>query len=242
MASKRKPAVSAPEQGALSLEVVVSPTLAIDISHIEALAAQLAAAVAELPLAAKVEALNRARAALHEISPFKAEPVDLVTWLRAEDVHGYEEYPNPNTVAPPERALLTHSIEKNGVGVALVTHKTDTGDVVVDGMHRREVETTHPVIRARLHGYVPVSRIRADRSDVPARIAATVEFNRARGEHGVDAMSGLVRALTVSGWTEEQIQAELGMQADEVLRLKQITGLAALFADREFSEGWEASS
>ncbi len=201
--------------------------------------AVLACLVGALPTEQRIEALNQARSALHAVSPFAAEPVDLVLWIKAERVVGYDEYANPNTVAPPEMALLTHSMLKNGVGVPLVTHETEDGDVVVDGMHRRRVGSTDPELRSRLHGYLPVSRIRTDRADVAGRIAATVEFNRARGEHSADAMSALVRLLYELGWTDDRIQKELGMQLDEVLRLKQITGLAALFADREYSAAWE---
>lgn len=196
-------------------------------------------AMGAIGIAAQVEALNAARAILHGVSPFKGEPVDLVTWLPAEKVMGYDDYANPNTVAPPEMALLRHSMAKNGVAVAIVTHETDDGDVTVDGMHRRRVGSTDPELRARLQGYLPVSRIRTDRADVAGRIAATVEFNRARGEHGAEAMSALVRLLYELGWTDERIQQELGMQLDEVIRLKQITGIAALFADREYSPAWE---
>lgn len=217
---------------------------ALSFEDVDALAAQLAKAIAARDtLEARVEALNRARRALHDVSPFKAEPVDLVVWQRADRVRGYDEYENPNAVAPPEMALLAHSMRKNGVALALVTHETeDDGtpvDVVVDGMHRRKNGTTDPELRARLHGYLPVSRLRAERADVPGRIAATVEFNRARGEHAVDRMSALVRLLYEMGWPDDKIQQELGMQIDEVVRLKQITGLAALFAEREFSEAWE---
>lgn len=216
---------------------------ALDLEDVTALAEQLAQAIAARDtLDGKVEALNRARRALHEVSPFKNEPVDLVLWRRGENVRGYDEYDNPNAVAPPEMALLTHSMRRNGVALALVTHETDVDgavvDVVVDGMHRRKVGSHDPELRERLHGYLPVSRLRAERADVPGRIAATVEFNRARGEHAVDRMSALVRLLYEMGWPDDKIQQELGMQLDEVTRLKQITGLAALFAERDFSEAW----
>lgn len=238
MARKKKP------EAQVELPLTTAEQAALDFDDVDALAAQLAAAVAARDsVEARVEALNRARKALHEISPFRGEPVDLVLWQRAEAVRGYDEYANPNAVAPPEMALLTHSMQKNGVALALVTHEAeDDGrsvDVVVDGMHRRKVGTHDPELRARLHGYLPVSRLRAERADVPGRIAATVEFNRARGEHAVDRMSGLVRLLYEMGWSDDKIQQELGMQIDEVVRLKQITGLVALFANREFSEAWE---
>lgn len=239
MARKKK----APEaQAELPIAVPVAGPAGAP-TEVDHLAAQLAAAIGALPLAEKVDALNRARAKLHEVSPFRGEPVDLVTWQRADRVRGYDEYENPNAVAPPEMALLTHSMKKNGVALALVAHETDddgtTVDVVVDGMHRRKVGSTDPELRARLHGYLPVSRIRADRADVPGRIAATVEFNRARGEHAAERMSGLVRLLYEMGWPDDKIQQELGMEISEVTRLKQLTGLAALFAGREFSEAWD---
>ncbi|MGX2008659.1 hypothetical protein ACWIVX_02155, partial [Enterobacter asburiae] len=37
---------------------------------------------------------------------------------------------------------------------------------------------------------------------------------------------------------DAKISQELGMDADEVLRLKQINGLAELFGDRQFSQAW----
>lgn len=234
MAKKKSPI-----QTELPLEASVGASADVD-----QLAAQLAQAIAALPLAEKVDALNRARAKLHEVSPFRGEPVDLVLWQRAENVRGYDDYENPNAVAPPEMALLTHSMRKNGVALALVTHETEADDgapvdVVVDGMHRRKVGTNDIELRTRLHGYLPVSRLPTGRTDLTGRIAATVEFNRARGEHAVDRMSGLVRLLYEQGVPDDKIQQELGMQLDEVTRLKQITGLAALFSDRQFSEAWE---
>jgi hypothetical protein len=210
---------------------------------LEALTAQLTEIIGSLPLENRVDALNSVRVALHSVSPFQ-EPVDLVLWIPKERVQGYDDYRNPNFVAKPEMGLLEHSMLKNGVGMPVVTHATtdEEGhevDIVVDGMHRRRLGASHPELCERLHGYLPVTRLPVDRADLKGRIAATIEYNRARGEHAVDVMSDLVRMLYVAGWTDEQIQAELGMQPDEVLRLKQITGLAALFADREFSEAWE---
>lgn len=229
MAGRKKTAAAAPAQVAL-------PTG--DGSAVDGLAAQLAAALAALPLAERVEALNRARTALHEVSPFKAEPVDLVVWVAAERVAG-NNY-NPNAVAPPEMRLLQHSIEADGYTQPIVATATEDGEEVVDGFHRHRCGKEVPAIRERVHGYLPVTRINADRAGQADRIAATIRHNRARGEHGVNRMSDIVRMLYVAGWPDDKIQAELGMQADEVTRLKQITGLAALFADREFSEAWEA--
>jgi ParB-like chromosome segregation protein Spo0J len=214
------------------------------LEEIEALAAQLAAKIDALSLHEKVDALNRARMALHEVSPFCEEPVDLVLWVRNETVDA-NDY-NPNLVAPPEMLLLRHSIEADRYTQPIVTTRkaSNGGDPIgesetVDGFHRGRCGKEYPSIRDRVHGYLPITRINADRAGRADRIAATIRHNRARGEHGVERMSDIVRMLYLAGWKDEKIQEELGMQADEVLRLKQSTGLAALFADREFSEAWE---
>ena len=92
----------------------------------------------------------------------------------------------------------------------------------------------------RIKGYLPVTIINPEREDRADRMASTIRHNRARGKHSVDGMSALVQDLSRRNWSEEKIARELGMEADEVLRLKQITGLAEMFADKEFSEAWEA--
>lgn len=207
-----------------------------DVSHLEALVAELAA----LPEEERIDAINDARAAIHAISPLRDHPVDFVRWEKADDVQA-NNY-NPNTVAPPEMRLLTHSVLANGYTMPLVVHDGELGVVVVDGFHRSRVGKEVPEVRSSVRGRLPVTRIRVGRADEAARMAATVEHNRARGEHRVEAMSEIVRMLYQAGWSDEQIKQELGMDADEVRRLKQITGLAELFADREFSEAWEPES
>lgn len=201
-------------------------------TEIEALVAALAA----LPEEARIDAINDARAAIHEVSPLRHHPVDLVLWVRSEDVRG-NEY-NPNRVAPPEMRLLEHSVRANGYTMPIVTHESDAGRVVVDGFHRHQIGKVGDIAKS-VHGRLPVTRIRAERADEADRIAATIEHNRARGEHQVDKMSDLVRMLHRAGWRDDKIQEELGMDADEVRRMKQITGLAELFADREYSPAWE---
>lgn len=193
------------------------------------------AALQALPDAERIDALNQVRTALHAISPFRAEPVDCVLWVPVERVHA-NDY-NPNTVAPPEMRLLERSITADGFTQPIVTFAEPTADIVVDGFHRHRVGR-ETAIRRRLHGHLPVARINTDRSDRADRIAATIRHNRARGKHGVEAMSTIVVELHRRNWSDEKIGRELGMDADEVLRLKQVTGLAALFADREFSEAW----
>lgn len=201
-------------------------------------ASGLAARLAALPFAERVAALNAVRAILHESSPFRAEPVDLVLWLPTDRVRA-NRY-NPNAVAPPEMKLLARSIEADGYTQPCVTWPTGEEHEIVDGFHRNRVAREVPAVRERVHGYLPVVAIRAERADLSDRMASTVRHNRARGEHSVEAMSALVRDCYLAGWPDEKIQAELGMDLDEVVRLKQLTGLAALFRDREFSQAWEA--
>lgn len=110
---------------------------------------------------------------------------------------------------------------------------------VVDGFHRNRCGKEVKEIRSKVFGYLPITKIKTSKEEKTNRIASTIRHNRARGEHAISSMSSIVRMLYESGWTDKQIQKELGMDVDEVLRLKQITGLAALFADRKFSEAWE---
>jgi ParB-like chromosome segregation protein Spo0J len=198
----------------------------------------LADEIGQLPEDERIEVLNRVRLALHEISPFKDEPVDCVLWVKGETVQA-NDY-NPNVVAPPEMKLLNKSIESDGYTQPIVTACVDdTQREVVDGFHRNRVGKENKKIAKRLRGYLPVTTIRADRINREDRIAATIRHNRARGRHTVDNMSEIVVELSRRNWSDEKIGAELGMEKDEVLRLKQISGLAEMFADREFSEAWE---
>jgi len=160
-------------------------------------------------------------------------PVSRVRWVPVEQVHA-NDY-NPNSVAPPEMELLQVSIEADGYTQPIVVWQTDDGYEVIDGFHRYRIGVE------RLHlTHLPVVVVNADRTDRGDRIASTIRHNRARGKHQVGAMSDIVLELSKRNWSESKIARELGMEPDEVLRLKQITGLAELFADREFSEAWDA--
>lgn len=204
---------------------------------IESLTAQLVAALEALPESERIDAINESRAAIHAVSPLRHHPVDFVRWVRADLVRG-NDY-NPNVVAPPEMRLLAHSVRSNGYTMPIVTHEDGEMRLVVDGFHRHRVGKEDPDVRESVRGHLPVTKIRAERADHASRIAATIEHNRARGEHRISDMSEIVRMLHRAGWRDDKIQEELGMDADEVLRLKQMTGLAELFAEREFSEAWE---
>jgi ParB-like chromosome segregation protein Spo0J len=188
----------------------------------------------------RVARINTLRALIPELSPFGAEPVDLVTWVKADTVEA-NDY-NPNTVAPPEMELLRLSIMADGYTQPIVAMTdNDTGNrTVIDGFHRHRVGKELDDVRERIHGYLPVVNINADRRDKGDRIAATIRHNRARGKHLVTGMSNIVIDLKRRNWSDDKIGRELGMDPDEVLRLAQITGLAEAFADRDFSKSWEA--
>lgn len=197
-------------------------------------------ALAEMSEVEKIDAINRAKERLHEISPFKDEPVDCVLWVSHEHVVA-NDY-NPNAVAPPEMKLLEISITADGYTQPVVTDfdREQTKLVVVDGFHRHRVGKESEVVRERVRGYLPVVQIRDTQKDRGDRIAATIRHNRARGKHQVEQMSNIVVELKRRNWSSEKIGRELGMDPDEVLRLCQISGLAEAFADREFSKAWEA--
>jgi ParB-like chromosome segregation protein Spo0J len=193
-----------------------------------------------IPEDKRVDVVNEIRLALREHSPMKAEPVDCVLWVPAEQVAG-NPY-NPNIVAPPEMKLLTRSIELDGFTQPIVGWPVDGGFEVVDGFHRHRVGKETPAIRDRVLGRLPVTVINGDRTALEDRQAATIRHNRARGQHTVDGMSDIVVDLARRGKGDAWIAAELGMDADEVMRLRQVGGLAEMFADEEFSEAWEADA
>ena len=188
----------------------------------------------------RVEIINRLRLSLSKHSPFNAEPVDCVLWVKCETVTA-NDY-NPNSVAPPEMKLLEHSIAEDGYTQPIVTWSRDGISEVVDGFHRHRVGKESEIVKSRVHGYLPVVCINSGREDKGDRMAATIRHNRARGEHKVESMAEIVIELKRRFWSDEKIANELGMEPDEVLRLQQVTGLAGLFADRDFSEAWEATT
>ena len=144
---------------------------------------------------------------------------------------------NPNTVAPPEMKLLYQSIKEDGYTMPIVCYYAQAKDlyVIVDGFHRYRVMKEYPDIYEREQGLLPVSVI-----DKPLsyRMASTIRHNRARGSHDVDLMSNIVKELHEIGRSDAWISKHLGMDRDEILRLKQITGLAALFKDIDFGQAW----
>lgn len=146
---------------------------------------------------------------------------------------------NPNSVAPPEMALLETSIWEDGYTMPVVCFYDEVNDkyIVVDGFHRLSVLKTSKRIFERENGMLPVSVIDKDLSD---RMASTIRHNRARGSHSIDLMSTIVSELVEMGKGDAWICKHIGMSKDELLRMKQITGLSSLFANKSFSESWEA--
>lgn len=189
----------------------------------------------------KVLFVNELREYLHEISPFKNEPVDFVKWVKCEDVVA-NDY-NPNKVAPPEMELLEISIINDGYTQPIVTWQNSEKDKieVIDGFHRNRVGKESKIVRQRINGYLPTVVIRKEQQGKNDRIASTIRHNRARGKHQIDAMSEIVLELKNRNWTNNRIARELGMDEDEILRLCQITGLEHLFSDQDFSRSWESS-
>jgi len=188
----------------------------------------------------KIDIINKMKLALHEISPMKNEPVDCVLWEKAELVKA-NDY-NPNSVAPPEMELLKQSILEDGYTQPIVSYRTDSEIVVVDGFHRNRVGKECKEVSEKIYGYLPVVNINQWKSGKSDRMASTIRHNRARGSHNIELMSTIVSELVEMGKGDTWICQHIGMSKDELLRMKQITGLASLFKNKDFSEAWEATS
>jgi len=164
----------------------------------------------------------------------KRHPVNNVIWVSTDKVHA-NDY-NPNSVAPPEMDLLRRSIEADGYTQPIVVWITENGTYeVVDGFHR------HLVGKELGLPELPVVVVNPESTGRGDRIASTIRHNRARGKHKILSMSDIVVELSRRNWSNAKISKELGMDADEVLRLKQVTGLKDLFQDEEYSEAWEVT-
>lgn len=148
---------------------------------------------------------------------------------------------NPNRVAPPEMALLETSIWEDGYTQPVVTYYDSENDkyIVVDGFHRYRILKESKRVYEREEGHLPIVVIDKEIGD---RMASTIRHNRARGTHNIELMSTIVSELVEMGKGDAWICKHIGMSKDELLRLKQITGLASLFASKDFSEAWEANS
>ena len=185
-----------------------------------------------------IDSINKERKALHEECPIK-QPIDYVMWVPLEKVepNGY----NPNSVATVEMGLLYKSIKKDGYTQPIVTIYDKKKDkyVIVDGFHRYYVCKTKKDIYDRNMGMLPIVVIDKNISE---RMAATVRHNRARGEHSIDGMSNLVFKMLDEGMSDADVCNELGMEPEELLKLKHLTGFSKLFANTEYKKAWETKN
>lgn len=163
-------------------------------------------------------------------------PVYNVQKIPIEKIHA-NDY-NPNKVAPVELKLLEQSILADGYTMPIVCYyvKEEGYYEIVDGFHRYLVMKQSNEIAERENHYLPVSIID---KPITERIASTIRHNRARGVHSIDSMVEIVQKLVDSGLSDKWIMKNIGMDKDELLRLKQISGLASLFEESQFSEAWE---
>jgi len=152
-----------------------------------------------------------------------------------DQVHA-NEY-NPNSVAPPEMELLETSIWEDGYTQPVVCYRDDENNrfIVVDGFHRYRVCRESKRVNERENGMLPIVVIDKELGD---RMASTIRHNRARGSHNIELMSNIVAELVEMGKSDRWISKHIGMSADEVLRMKQITGLASLFKNEDFAKSW----
>lgn len=183
------------------------------------------------------DAIGKIKDILFKYSQEKVNPVDNVKWVPVEMVEP-NDY-NPNSVAKREMELLYVSILHDGYTQPVVTvwDPSKKKYVIVDGFHRYFVCKTHKDIYERNHGLLPIVVLDKPIND---RMASTVRHNRARGTHSIDGMSNLVFRMLDQGWDDASVCNELGMEAEELVRLKYITGFAKLFEDTEYKKAWES--
>ena len=176
---------------------------------------------------------------MHTISPLKSQPINRVRWVPIDEVSP-NDY-NPNSVAKVEMGLLYTSILHDGYTQPIVTVYDPARKkyVIIDGFHRYFTAKTNQDILDRNHGMLPIVVLDKDIND---RMASTVRHNRARGEHSVSGMSNMVFQMLNNGWKDHDICNELGMSAEELLKLKHLTGFSKLFEDAEYNRAWVTKS
>lgn len=184
----------------------------------------------------RLKLIQDIKAILHNQSPQNSAPVDNVQWIPIEMIQA-NDY-NPNSVAMNEMRLLHTSISHDGYTQPIVAIWDESIQkyVIVDGFHRHLTMKMNKDIHERFNGLLPVVVIKKDIND---RMASTVRHNRARGKHSVTGMSDMVFTMLQNGWEDAAICNELGMEADELLRLKHITGFSKLFENVEYKKAWE---
>lgn len=184
----------------------------------------------------KIGFINDLREFIHnELSDIN-QPIDMVTWVPIDKIKP-NDY-NPNAVAKIEMSLLYKSIKHDGYTQPIVTVYDKENDeyVIVDGFHRYFVAKSQEDILKQNKGMLPITIIK---KDINERMAATIRHNRARGEHSVSGMSNMVFKMLDNVWKDEEICNQLGMEPEEILKLKHITGFAKLFENAEYKKAWE---
>jgi ParB-like chromosome segregation protein Spo0J len=173
------------------------------------------------------------------VNALPADPVSNVRWVPIEKVSA-NDY-NPNSVAKNEMRLLYISILHDGYTQPIVTVENEdkSGFIIVDGFHRYLVCREYKDIYERTGGRVPIVVIDKPVND---RMASTVRHNRARGKHSVDGMANMVFTMLENGWQDDAICNELGLEAEELVRLKHITGFSKLFENIEYRQSWETTA
>jgi len=186
----------------------------------------------------KIEVIEKIKDCLHEHSPIQ-QPIDRVYWVDINKVEA-NDY-NPNSVAGKEMKLLYTSIKHDGYTQPVVTIYDEEKDkyVIVDGFHRYFTCKSNDDIKERNKGRLPIVVIE---KDINERMAATVRHNRARGAHSVDGMANMVFSMLEQGWKDSDICNHLGMEPEELLRLKHITGFSKLFENAEYKKAWVTKS
>ena len=184
----------------------------------------------------KIDFIESIKEFLHSVSPLKEQPVNLVRWVDIDKVKA-NDY-NPNTVAKIEMKLLHTSISHDGYTQPVVTIYDKDKDkyIIIDGFHRYLTCKSYDDVRERNHNRLPIVVIDKDIND---RMASTIRHNRARGKHSIKGMSNIVFGMLDNGWDDIAICEELGMEAEELMRLKHITGFSKLFADAKYKNAWE---
>lgn len=185
----------------------------------------------------KAEFINELREFVHRtLSPVGSQPIDFVRWVPIDMVQP-NDY-NPNSVAKIEMGLLYKSIKHDGYTQPIVTiYDEETQKyVIVDGFHRYFTCKMNADISERNNGLLPIVVIE---KDINERMAATVRHNRARGAHSVTGMSSMVFQMLENGWKDEEICNHLGMEPEEILKLKHLTGFSKLFKDADYRQSWQ---
>lgn len=182
----------------------------------------------------KILFLNKLSSELNKISP-QQEPVNNVQWIDIDtvDANSY----NPNSVASQELELLYESIKTDGYTMPIVLFDMEDGRYeIIDGYHRCLTLKNNKDIKDRTNGMIPAVVLK---KSLDERMGSTIRHNRARGSHSIRSMSDIVLELIKMGWGDDKICEKLGMERDEVLRLKQISGLKEAFSNHEFSKSWD---